>query len=169
MVISTSRKIHIYNFKKYENIETIETFNNQNGIFDINKKSNNLILVYPDKLIGRIKIKFFESNTITKINAHKNNISFISLNSYGTLISTASEKGTLIRIFNTNNGDLLQEIRRGYDNTLIYDIIFSENNLLLGVSSNKKTIHIYSIEDSYKKIIFNYNLINTVPQIKKYF
>ena len=166
MVISTIGKIYIYNFKKYENIETIETNDNEKGIFDINKRSNNLILAYPDKFIGRIKIKFYESNTTTIINAHKNNISHISLNSYGTLISTASEIGTLIRIFNTNNGDLLQEIRRGIDNTLIYDICFSGNNLLLGVSSNKKTIHIYSIEDSYKKISFNYNLIKNIPQNK---
>ena len=83
------------------------------------------------------------------------------------MVSTASEIGTLIRIFNTNDGNLLKEIRRGFNNSLIYDIIFSENNLLLGVSSNKKTIHIFSIEEAYKKISFNYNLINEIPQNKK--
>ena len=83
------------------------------------------------------------------------------------MVSTASEIGTLIRIFNTNDGNLLKVIRRGFNNSLIYDIIFSENNLLLGVSSNKKTIHIFSIEEAYKKISFNYNLINEIPQNKK--
>ena len=130
----------------------MDTYKTEKGIFDINKDTTQTILSYPDKVKGHIRIKFYENNTTTFINAHKNAISFISLNFNGNLLASASEIGTLIRIFNTENGNLLQEIRRGFDKAIIFDITFSNDNLLLSVSSNKNTIHIYSIQHSFNEI-----------------
>ena len=132
----------------------------------MNKDTKKTIISYPDKVRGRIRIKCYESNTITLIHAHKNSISFISLNYNGSLVATASEIGTLIRIFNTENGSLLREIRRGLDKAIIFDITFSNDNLLLSVSSNKKTIHVYSIENSFKEINQN-DSIKNIPSNNK--
>ena len=111
----------------------------------MNKDTKKTIISYPDKVRGRIRIKCYESNTITLIHAHKNSISFISLN---------------------YNGSLLQEIRRGLDKAIIFDITFSNDNLLLSVSSNKKTIHVYSIENSFKEINQN-DSIKNIPSNNK--
>jgi len=67
------------------------------------------------------------------------------LNFDGTLLATASEKGTLIRIFDTSTGRNLQEVRRGADRAEIYSLAFNYNSLWLACSSDKGTVHIFSI------------------------
>ncbi|GJN05697.1 hypothetical protein PR202_ga23350 [Eleusine coracana subsp. coracana] len=63
----------------------------------------------------------------------------------GLLLATASMKGTLIRIFNTMDGTRLQEVRRGLDKAEIYSIALSPNVQWLAVSSDKGTVHIFSL------------------------
>jgi WD40 repeat protein len=110
------------------------------------------IIAYPDKEIGSINVLNTDTNISTTIKAHDSNIAFISLNSEGTLVATASEKGTLIRIYRVDNGELLQELRRGKEKAEIYSISFDHNNLFLACSSDRGTIHIFSLYKVNEKI-----------------
>ena len=68
----------------------------------------------------------------------------------GTRMATASEKGTLIRVFEVATGNLLSELRRGTNPATIYSINFNANSTLLCVSSDHGTIHIFSLEERNK-------------------
>ena len=72
------------------------------------------------------------------------------MNIQGTRLATASDKGTLIRIFDTENGKLLSELRRGTQAAIIYSINFSPDSSLVCASSSHGTIHIFASEDSTK-------------------
>merc|ERR1711981_45685 len=77
-------------------------------------------------------------------------LSCMQMNIQGTRIATASDKGTLIRIFNTEDGKLLSELRRGTQAAIIYSINFSPDSSLVCVSSSHGTIHLFATEDSSK-------------------
>ena len=58
------------------------------------------------------------------ISAHESEVGALTLNSQGTLIATASIKGTIIKIFSSEEGTLLQELRRGASKAFITSITF---------------------------------------------
>jgi WD40 repeat protein len=56
-------------------------------------------------------------------------------------------QGTLIRIFDTNSGRQIQEVRRGVDRATIYSLSFSHDSKFFVTSSDKGTIHIFGVKD----------------------
>jgi WD40 repeat protein len=69
----------------------------------------------------------------------------IALTAQGHLLATASEKGTLIRIFSTADKTCLQETRRGSDRAEITCLQFDKTSKWLAVSSDKQTIHLFVV------------------------
>ena len=63
--------------------------------------------------------------------AHQSELAYISVNYQGTMVATASIKGTLIRVFDTKTGNQLIELRRGADTAKLYCINFSHDNAYL--------------------------------------
>ncbi|KAJ2808083.1 Phosphatidylinositol 3,5-bisphosphate-binding protein [Coemansia helicoidea] len=83
---------------------------------------------------------------INIIAAHATSVSALAVSADGAMVASASEKGTLIRIFSTMNGRLLHELRRGVDRADIHSIAFSPDGTRLCVSSDKGTVHIFNLE-----------------------
>ena len=70
----------------------------------------------------------------------------MALNFTGSLLATASDKGTLIRLFSTEDGTPLQEVRRGSDKAEIYSLSFDKNSNWIACSSDKGTVHIFGVQ-----------------------
>lgn len=99
---------------------------------------------------GQIEIIHFDKGEQRlKIQAHKSGLTAIALNNDGSLVATASEKGQVIRIFKTDNGQQLQELRRGTDKTNINAITFDLVSGWLSCSSQKGTIHIFGVHKDF--------------------
>jgi WD40 repeat protein len=150
-------KIYIVNLNTLETYNVLQTFENPTGIMGMSDEdSNKLIIAYPLRSQGIVNFR----NCITKksskdsktINCHESKLSCLSINKIGTLLATASDKGTLIRIFAIQNGDNISVFRRGSKNVSMNCITFSNNNMFIGCTSNAETIHIFSIAGINKKI-----------------
>ena len=149
--------ISIIEIENFDILETIQTIENPNGICSISKNPNEYLFAWPDFIKGRIEIKnykYFIRESINKNKlikkVHESCIEQIELNYNGDLIATASDKGTIIRVFNTQNLNLLNEFRRGNTDAKIYSICFDTNNKFLAVASDKQKIHIFSLEEEKK-------------------
>lgn len=79
------------------------------------------------------------------IEAHQGDIAALQISSDGTLLATASEKGTIIRVFNVETGVKLYQFRRGTYPTTIYSMCFDENNDFLAVTCSSKTVHVFKL------------------------
>ena len=141
-------KIYIFTLETLEGIDIIKTCENINGAFGISYNYSNAIFAYPSLQKGKIQIKNDKNNNDIIINAHEKNIAIIKLTFNGNLMASATEMGTIIRIFDTKNGNLIKELRRGKEKTLIKDICFDENDVLMAASSSRGTVHIWSISDN---------------------
>ena len=150
IIVVCRDKIYVFNLSTFKNMDIIETGDNSHGIVGVSYEPEQTLLAYPDKKKGHVRIKNYEKSSVFHINAHENNIAYIVLSYDGSLLATASEQGTLIRIFNTENGNILQEVRRGKDKADIKYICFEPNYRFIAASSNKGTIHIWSLSNALK-------------------
>ncbi|KAF3433242.1 hypothetical protein FNV43_RR24344 [Rhamnella rubrinervis] len=155
LVVVLEHKIYVYNFMDLKLLHQIETLANPRGLCCLSHHSNTSVLACPGLRRGQVRIEHFGLNMTKFINAHDSHIACFTLTMDGLLLATASNKGTLIRIFNTMDGTHLQEVRRGVDRAEIYSIVLSPNAQWLAASSDKGTVHIFSLrvrvvgEDAY--------------------
>lgn len=143
----------MFGFTNFENIETIDIFPNQIGIISISQNPNTNIIAFAGVTKGIACVKNYDANTqgTVDLRAHTNEIGFLALNNEGTLIATASKKGTLIRIFKTKEGTLFQELRRGSEQAVIVSITFDPFGKNIACYSEKGTVHIFNL----KKLVVN--------------
>lgn len=86
-----------------------------------------------------------------EINAHESDVGALAVNSEGTLVASASVRGTIIRIFSAEDGKILQELRRGSGKAFITSILFHPVLHLIACTSNRSSIHLFEIKKSTNK------------------
>lgn len=139
-------KIYVYNFADLKLVDHIETTQNTKGLCALCPYTSNTVLVCPGLQKGHVRVELYDQKKTTLIEAHETALACFALNFDGTRLATASETGTLIRIFDTATGSALQELRRGADRAEIYSIAFNPTSQWMAVSSDKGTIHIFSLK-----------------------
>ncbi|KAL6453938.1 LOW QUALITY PROTEIN: ATG18 Autophagy-related protein 18 [Candida maltosa Xu316] len=90
----------------------------------------------------------FNVNTlqpISVIEAHKSTIAAMSFSNDGSLLATASDKGTIVRIFEVATGAKLYQFRRGTYPTKIYSLRFSADDRYVLATSSSLTVHIFRL------------------------
>lgn len=156
IVYETSVEIynHDFNFKL---VSSFESNNTTGGTVQFCTDVDQAILGFPFGVKGQIRVENFSQHKKTIIEAHDSKIGFIALSRDGKLICTASEKGTLLRIFDAETGDQLKELRRGLSKTTITSINFSSDCSYILSSSETGTIHIWSLvsEETKKQSLIN--------------
>lgn len=150
-------KIYVYNFADLTLIDCLDTCNNPQGLCALNPDTNVAVLAIPHTEKGHVKVRNFSQDKQgeTTIPTHQGSIAAMALNRNGELLATASEKGTLVRVWNTTKAKAVCIFRRGADKAEIRDLQFSKNNTFMSVSSDHATIHLFKIDLTNAEAIGN--------------
>jgi autophagy-related protein 18 len=124
---------------------------NPNGLFALSPLEERCYLAYPaSQKSGEVQIfDTIELKNKILIPAHDNPLAALSFNHQGTMLASASEKGTVIRVHSVDDGQCLYEFRRGYARCVdIYSLSFSVDSLFLAASSSTETVHIFKLDQT---------------------
>jgi autophagy-related protein 18 len=163
-------EIYLYDIANMTMLTNIPTSPNPGAICALSPSSDNCYLAYPlpkpredaqDKRPSHAPptslyapvtsgdVLIYDTLTLKAVNvieAHRSPLSCIALNSEGTLLATASETGTIIRVFSVPKGQKLFQFRRGTYPSTIYSMSFNQASSLLCVSSTTDTVHIFRLQ-----------------------
>ncbi len=169
LVVVLEEQIYLYDISNMKLLNTIKTSPNPNAICALSPSSENCYLAYPlpQKTINSSfappshsppggthvaptsgDVLLFDALKLEAINvveAHRSPLSCITLNNEGTLLATASDKGTIIRVYSIPDVRKLYHFRRGSTPSRIYSMSFNTISSLLCVSSATDTVHIFKL------------------------
>lgn len=162
-------EIYLYDISNMSLLYTIATSPNPSAICALSPSSENCYIAYPlpkpredggDKRPAHAPplstyvaptsgdVLIFDTVTLKAVNvieAHRSPLCCIAVNSEGTMLATASETGTIIRVFSVPRGEKLHQFRRGTYPSTIYSMSFNLSSTLLCVSSTSDTVHIFRL------------------------
>uniref|UniRef100_A0AAX7UMR1 WD repeat domain phosphoinositide-interacting protein 2 n=1 Tax=Astatotilapia calliptera TaxID=8154 RepID=A0AAX7UMR1_ASTCA len=155
LIVCLEESLYIHNIRDMKVLHTIrETPPNPSGLCALSISNDNCYLAYPGSAtIGEVQV--FDTVNLRAANmipAHDSPLAALAFDATGTKLATASEKGTVIRVFSIPEGQKLFEFRRGVKRCVsICSLAFSMDSLYLSASSNTETVHIFKLETQKEK------------------
>ncbi|OJJ82997.1 phosphatidylinositol-3,5-bisphosphate binding protein HSV2 [Aspergillus glaucus CBS 516.65] len=142
IVVALLNSIHIFAFPNPPSkLSVFETSDNPMGLACLGQK----LLAFPGRSPGQVQLVEIETGNVSIIPAHSTPLRAMALSPDGEVLATASEAGTLIRVFSTSNCTKMAELRRGVDHAVIFSLAISPSNNMLAVTSDKSTLHVFDL------------------------
>jgi len=167
LVVCLEESLYIHNIRDMKVLHTIrETPPNPRGLCALSINSDNCFLAYPGSTTtGEVQLfDAFNLQAKLMIPAHDSPLAAIAFNPTGTKLATASERGTVIRIFSVQDGTRLMEFRRGVKRCAhVYSLAFSQDSDFLALSSNTETIHIFKLDQAEAAVVENQPKLQQTP------
>nr|KAJ3420658.1 autophagy protein [Polyrhizophydium stewartii] len=154
LVVVLEEHIYIYDIGNMKLMFTIDTSPNPNALCSLSPSSENCYFAYPSNTsTSSGELLIFDAINLQAVNiipAHKSPLSCVAFNYDGTLVATASDKGTVIRVFSVPQGQKLFQFRRGTYPARIFSMAFNLESTMLAISSDSDTVHIFKLDDKDK-------------------
>ncbi|ALC44929.1 Atg18 [Drosophila busckii] len=152
LIVCLEESLYIHNIQDMKVVHTIrDTPCNQQGLCALSSSSEHCYLAYPGSVTSG-EVQIFDAINLhakTMIPAHDTPLAALAFSPSGTEIATASERGTVIRVFSSQDGSRLFELRRGLKRCVsIVSLSFSTCAEYLVSSSNTETVHIFRLDRS---------------------
>ncbi|KAJ3377740.1 hypothetical protein HDU92_008024, partial [Lobulomyces angularis] len=179
IIIILKNKVDIYKFSIKElpiKVFSIDTTQNLLGLCSISKFTTMfdghecLVLAVPGKFEGQIQVlhlplslKTEESEHCLKskhISPHESAVQCITISNDGKILATASEKGTVIRLYCTKSLKKLNEIRINLAPSIIYSVNFDLKNSKILCTTDKGATHMFNLKKRNHYVNDNNNKVD---------
>lgn len=151
VVLLTSVKVYTFESSP-DLLFQCETAPNPFGLCHFCQLPDFPMISFPGRRVGSVTLamvtgseKVTTSPPPRQILAHENPLVALTMNTNGELLATASQRGTLVRVFSTKQCELLHELRRGSNAALISCICFNASASRVAVTSNHGTVHVFEL------------------------
>ncbi|XP_073945714.1 autophagy-related 18a isoform X1 [Choristoneura fumiferana] len=152
LVVCLEESLHIHNIRDMKILHTIrDTPPNPRGLCALAPAADRCLLAYPgSSAVGEVQI--FDAVHLTAacvLSAHESGLAALAWSACGRRLATASERGTVIRVFAVPERARLFELRRGVKRCVtISCLAFSACGALLAAASNTETVHVFRLQDT---------------------
>lgn len=139
--------IYVYTCDKLQVILHLTTNANTQGLCVVASSSEPWILCCPGQSTGAVRVQHGQDTNATHVfTAHQTALAALAINASGTLVATASETGTVVKVFQCSNGQELYRLRRSARPAVITCLVFRLDDRFLGVASSSSTVHIFKLD-----------------------
>jgi WD40 repeat protein len=171
MIVALLNSVNIYKMKvPPEKAAEYETVNNPFGLCEL----GNDTVAFPGRRAGQLKMFDLNTGNVSIFSAHESPLRAIAISKNGQLVATASEQGTLIRLWSFPSCTKLAELRRGVDSAAIFSLAFSPDGSTLAVTSDKSTLHVFDLKSATAAAEAGpkqnkYGLLSQIPLLPRQF
>ncbi|KAJ7155195.1 WD40 repeat-like protein [Mycena filopes] len=170
LVIVLETEIYVYDISNMRLLHVVETVPNPDAICALSPSAEAPYLAYPAPLPSPALVASASANAASStiptpsssggdlllfstralapanvVRAHRSPLAIVAMSADGSVVGTASVKGTVIRLFSTPTLDKLYQFRRGATHTRIYSLAFNGAGTLLAAGSERGTVHLWRI------------------------
>uniref|UniRef100_A0A0D9VM17 Anaphase-promoting complex subunit 4 WD40 domain-containing protein n=1 Tax=Leersia perrieri TaxID=77586 RepID=A0A0D9VM17_9ORYZ len=151
LVVVLQDRTFIYDLNSTTILEEIETVSNTKGLCAFAPNSEACYLAIPASTSkgSALVYKASEPELICQIDAHQSPLAAMAFSSNGMYLATASEKGTIIRVFLVAQATKSHSFRRGTYPSTIYSLSFGPSNDLpdvLVATSSSGSLHMFFLD-----------------------
>lgn len=173
--VATRDRVYVYGFAALDLLDTIVTWDSLKGLLAISTDAGGglgnigegddcWVLACPSTQKGQVRVELYGKRKNLLIDAHEGHLAALALSVDGSLLATASERGTIIRLFETGQkvkpsfgesvvpasssippGTPIREFRRGVESASISCLAFSMDRSWLACTSDHETTHIFQV------------------------
>ena len=144
LLVVLEKSIVVYDIERRKTQCEMVTCSNPHGAGDIVTNEGGSLIAVSGLAAGGVSVNDLTGGGRPVVfQAHQHPVSLIRLSPDGSIVATASERGTLIRLFDSVTGSHLCVFRRGTMSSRVLSVCFSPGNSELIAVSESGTVHLF--------------------------
>lgn len=155
VIVALDTKVYVYDFENLHLIDQFDTSPNINGLLAVCPLTEKVVYATPATSTGMVRIDIAKSEVdmtgkqsvvSTEIKATESQVAQIAIDQEGRRMAVTSQRGTIVRVYDIQKKELIDEFRRGSNSANVQCLAFSPDSTLLALTSDHGSVHIFQVQ-----------------------